>query len=309
MSPQFVVVTNRGIGWEVAQGLALENLAVLAVCRCQADADATAAKLRRLSPGAAASAGIALDAACYPSEVDAAVDAIALAVRGSGTGGPGRPDSSQRSAEGPEAVRAPRSGRESGGAGVLRALVNNAAVYLDEWSELAWRESAVTNYLAPIRLAEQLLPLLREGQPGEGQTNSIGADNPPPCVVNVSSGYGSLSCLTADYRQRVTGATSLADLARIAEGGFDAGSAMGREYVAPYKVTKALLNRATQLLAADGENRAVRVHAADPGWCRTRMGGAGATRSAEDGAKSVLAAVLHINGTGRFLYFGKDQEW
>ncbi|KAF6265826.1 hypothetical protein COO60DRAFT_1623711 [Scenedesmus sp. NREL 46B-D3] len=62
-----------------------------------------------------------------------------------------------------------------------------------------------------------------------------------------------------------------------------------------YCVSKALLNRAVQLMAADEELRArgVAVVAVTPGWCRTDLGTQAAERSAGEGAASVLHPCLH----------------
>ena len=51
-----------------------------------------------------------------------------------------------------------------------------------------------------------------------------------------------------------------------------------------------MLNRATQLLAASG---AVHCAAVTPGWVRTAMGGAGAPRSVQEGADSILWLLCH----------------
>lgn len=51
---------------------------------------------------------------------------------------------------------------------------------------------------------------------------------------------------------------------------FNPESSMAGHFAAPYKVTKAMVNRLTQLLAAQPEvqQRGIKVIAADPGWCR-----------------------------------------
>jgi NAD(P)-dependent dehydrogenase (short-subunit alcohol dehydrogenase family) len=53
-----------------------------------------------------------------------------------------------------------------------------------------------------------------------------------------------------------------------------------------YGESKAVLNAFTRLLAREWPRRA--VNAASPGWVRTDMGGAGAPRSLDQGAASVL---------------------
>jgi len=76
-----------------------------------------------------------------------------------------------------------------------------------------------------------------------------------------------------------------------------------------YNVSKAALNAITRVLAADLPG--ILVNAVCPGWVRTDMGGAGASRSVEEGAASVLwAARLGPDGpTGGFFRDGKMVPW
>ena len=54
----------------------------------------------------------------------------------------------------------------------------------------------------------------------------------------------------------------------------------------------------------------VSVCAVGPGWCRTRMGGEDAPRSAEQGAASILWATAHRQScNGQFLLDGEPVEW
>ena len=147
------------------------------------------------------------------------------------------------------------------------------------------------NYIAPIALTQHLMPVIVDG----------GA------VVSVSSGYGTLNELSVSYRTQISSADNLDALSLVA---FDPVDSMRSSYVAPYKVTKAMLNRATQLLARDNElsGRRVAVNVVCPGWCRTRMGGAGASRSAEQGGASVLWAA-HNRPNGKFTRDGCILEW
>jgi NAD(P)-dependent dehydrogenase (short-subunit alcohol dehydrogenase family) len=46
-----------------------------------------------------------------------------------------------------------------------------------------------------------------------------------------------------------------------------------------------------RLFAAELKPRGILVNAISPGWCRTDMGGAGAPRSVEQGAGSILWGV------------------
>ena len=75
-----------------------------------------------------------------------------------------------------------------------------------------------------------------------------------------------------------------------------------------YGASKAALNRMAQLFAEQLAPRRIKVNAVSPGWCRTEMGGAGAPRSAEQGAASVLwGCLLDDRGpTGGFFEDGRS---
>jgi hypothetical protein len=53
------------------------------------------------------------------------------------------------------------------------------------------------------------------------------------------------------------------------------------------------------------------VNCVNPGWVRTRMGGSGAPRSAEQGAETIVwAATLPSNGpTGSFFSDRRPIDW
>ena len=73
-----------------------------------------------------------------------------------------------------------------------------------------------------------------------------------------------------------------------------------------YSVSKVALNALTRILARDLASRRIRVNSVCPGWVRTDMGGRGATRSVEVGARSiVLGAMLPDDATGGFYRDGK----
>lgn len=79
---------------------------------------------------------------------------------------------------------------------------------------------------------------------------------------------------------------------------------------APYCVSKAALNALTVKLA-DALPGAVKVNAVCPGWVRTRMGGANASRSVAEGAEGLVwAATLPDDGpTGGFFRDGEPIPW
>ncbi len=99
-------------------------------------------------------------------------------------------------------------------------------------------------------------------------------------IVNVSSGMGSIS--------RGFGADSPA-----------------------YRISKLALKGLTITMAEALRGTGVLVNSVDPGWVRTEMGGKSATRSAEEGARSVVwAALIPDNGpTSGFFYDGKHVPW
>jgi NAD(P)-dependent dehydrogenase (short-subunit alcohol dehydrogenase family) len=77
-----------------------------------------------------------------------------------------------------------------------------------------------------------------------------------------------------------------------------------------YGITKAALNAMTVRLSKELP-ATVKVNAMCPGWVRTRMGGAGATRTPEEGADTaVWLATLPDDGpTGGFFRDRKPIEW
>ena len=161
----------------------------------------------------------------------------------------------------------------------LHVLINNAGIYPSGDANpitLApedFIQAQLTNVAGPQCVTQALLPLLA-------------AARPHACVVNVSSGLGSF------------------ELGVPPDGEFS--SYIGTAYAA----SKAALNMLTvswaKHLARAGSP--IRINAVSPGWCRTRMGGAGATRDPAEGAATLLRyAFLPVDGpTGKF--FGADGE-
>ncbi len=78
----------------------------------------------------------------------------------------------------------------------------------------------------------------------------------------------------------------------------------------PYRASKAALNALT-LIAAPTCRRGVKLNAVHPGWVRTNMGGSGAPRTVEEGARGILwAATLPDDGPhAGFFHDGKRIDW
>ena len=160
----------------------------------------------------------------------------------------------------------------------LDVLINNAGIYSsggsDEPSERLGRlsfEGALTvlrvNAVAPLLVAQQFLGLLREARGAK--------------LVNISSGYGSVSANT---------------------GGFP--------YY--YSASKAALNMFMRTMAADAKRWGITTVLLDPGWVSTDMGGPGAPLAPEQAVAAMLRVIdaLTPRHNGRFFTrHGDEQAW
>ncbi|MCB0280844.1 MAG: SDR family NAD(P)-dependent oxidoreductase, partial [Calditrichaeota bacterium] len=143
------------------------------------------------------------------------------------------------------------------------ALINNAGVYLDEKVKLKDLDLGIldttlaVNLYGPLRICQAILPLMIPNQYGR--------------IVNISSGYGSISRM---------------------------GAAVGG-----YKISKAALNAMTRILAHEVNPNEIKINTMDPGWVRTDMGGPNANRSPLEATETLIwLATLDENGpTGGFF--------
>jgi NAD(P)-dependent dehydrogenase (short-subunit alcohol dehydrogenase family) len=150
------------------------------------------------------------------------------------------------------------------------ALVNNAAIDYDTDARATTADldrvhrAMETNLYGAWRTALAFLPLLRR--------------SPHPRLVNVSSGGGSISEMTAG--------------------------------TPAYSVSKAALNALTRILAAELRRDGVLVNAVCPGWVQTDMGGPGGRPVSEGAASVTWAVMLGDDGpTGGFFRDGRPIAW
>lgn len=155
--------------------------------------------------------------------------------------------------------------------GRLDILVNNAAVALDlkhpglEIDMSVVRTTIETNVYGPLRLTQLFVPLMR--QQGYGR------------IVNVSSGLGSFSRITAG---------------KLA-----------------YRLSKVSLNAMTRVFADELQDTNILVNAVTPGWVRTHLGGIRAERSVEEGADGIvwLATLPDDGPRGKFFKDRNEFPW
>lgn len=98
-------------------------------------------------------------------------------------------------------------------------------------------------------------------------------------IINVSSGAGSLSRMDT--------------------------------YAPAYSISKTALNAVTRQFAGALKNENIAVNCVDPGWVRTDMGGATASRPVEKGAETIvwLATNAPQTETGKFWHDKQEVEW
>ena len=154
--------------------------------------------------------------------------------------------------------------------GYLDVLVNNAGVNYDTWESVA---NADMNGTVMETIATNLLGPWRVCQAFLPLLHKSRAGR----IVNVSSESGSLAQMGAGPPA--------------------------------YQVTKAGLNALTRTLAGELRGTGILVNSVCPGWVATDMGGAGASRSAEEGAAGIIwAATLPDKGPTGGCSFGTAND-
>jgi NAD(P)-dependent dehydrogenase (short-subunit alcohol dehydrogenase family) len=177
------------------------------------------------------------------------------------------------------------------------ALVNNAGASFDGFDAVKAERTLETNFRGAVRVTEAFRTRM----------------TPSANIVMVSSGMGELRSFSPELRRRLLDPLLtlevLDELARDFVERVRSGGDLGGLRNA-YSVSKAALNASVRLLSRELPS-GQRVNAVCPGWVRTRMGGAGASRTVEKGASGIVwAATLEDGGpNGGFFRDARPIDW
>ncbi|VDD89401.1 unnamed protein product [Enterobius vermicularis] len=161
----------------------------------------------------------------------------------------------------------------------LNLLINNAGIMIADGSKLEGADRSMylqhfdTNVVSVAKVVEAFYALLKLAS-----ENSVSKEwgVHRAAIINISSALGSISLNNG-----------------------------GTKYVKniPYGLSKTALNQLTKTLAVDFTPNAILVVSMDPGWCRTDMGGSGATYSVEESTKKQVetALTLRQEHSGSFI--------
>ncbi|XP_024946356.1 uncharacterized protein LOC107273264 isoform X3 [Cephus cinctus] len=166
----------------------------------------------------------------------------------------------------------------------LNVLVNNAGISskfarLNYVKEKQLTEAFMTNSVAPILLAKELLPLLKKAASNATDKKSMSVER--AAIINMTSILGSIT--------------------ENDQGGFY-----------PYRCSKAALNAATKSMSIDLKDDGILVVCLHPGWVRTDLGGKNAPIDVDTSIQGILSTLdtLTEAQTGCFLqYDGKMLPW
>jgi carbonyl reductase 1 len=190
--------------------------------------------------------------------------------------------------------------REHGGADIL---INNAGAMMRAFNLEVVRSTLAVNFYGAVQVTDALLPCLRPG----GR------------LVFVSSSLGNRTSLAepaaARFAHALDRAATVALMDKfVADVAADRLDAEGWPRSA-YVVSKIGITMFAGVLARElgsrKDPRGLLVNACCPGWVQTRMGGASAPRSIEEGADTpVWLALLPAGGpTGGFFRDRAPAEW
>jgi len=244
-----------------------------------------------------AARGLRVLIACRDPE--RATDAVAAVAAAAPPGAGGGVEAARLDVADPASV-ADLAGRLTAEGVSIGALVNNAGVSLHGFDAGVAERTLQTNFFGAARVTDALAPLVARG----GR------------IVMVSSGMGELRIVAPPLRERFLAPdldrAGLDALARAFVDDVRAGEHAHRGWPSSaYGVSKVALNALVRILAPALRPRGVLVNAVCPGWVRTDMGGASASRSVQQGARGVVwAATLPPDGpSGGFFRDGKPIDW
>jgi NAD(P)-dependent dehydrogenase (short-subunit alcohol dehydrogenase family) len=182
--------------------------------------------------------------------------------------------------------------------GPIHALVNNAGISIKGFDVNVVRGTLAVNFFGALHVTQALAPLVADG----GN------------VVMVSSGMADLSAYSKEIRARFVDASLETDALTALLGEFERHVEIGDHEAhgwpsSAYRVSKAALNALTRILTR--QSARLHINAVCPGWVKTDMGGAGASRTVEQGARGIVwAAMLGADGPhGGFFRDGKSIDW
>lgn len=193
-----------------------------------------------------------------------------------------------------------------------RILINNAGVCLEGSTREALRKSLQVNFFAPVSLIER----------------SLSHPHPSTDIINVSSGDGEQQFLNSEIISSLNSCSSIEDLkanaGRLIER-FDDSFEYAYGLTPMYSLSKAFLNKATQLVHRDleirGESKQTRIVAVCPGNFQSVMTSEDELNDSEqatfmlpveEAVERMLPVILDYNKKypgGYFYRYGERIDW